>query len=321
MKWKRNSYGGAIPFVYYDNVGIRWVQVEIQGLLQGSLLCIPFIRTCTSSIIRFVNTGTYYRSFPEIPEFQTPFLPCFRRPCNLKNKIVRADIGSLSSVPRQHGRQTQRKGTFPCFQCAQCANVLKGPKISHPLTGTDIPIQGFYTCDSKQVVYAIKCPCGKIYVGETTQAIKDRISHHKSDIRCGKDHLPIPHHFREAGHGVTQLRFLVLEQISQNRSGERIKRLKSVYISDPAAGLTTAWDRLEKGVCSPEAIEDALLKQLQDFPKISGKDASKFQELSDLPFELQLAKTDTHSPGLSYLDTTRGVKPIVVKLPYNVQKR
>ncbi|CAJ0963374.1 unnamed protein product [Ranitomeya imitator] len=65
-------------------------------------------------------------------------------------------------------------------------------------TGSDIPIQGFFTCNSKDVVYAIKCPCGKMYVGETTQAIKERISHHKSDIRCGKYHLPIPNHFREA---------------------------------------------------------------------------------------------------------------------------
>ncbi|KAM4032594.1 uncharacterized protein ACNLHF_019812 [Anomaloglossus baeobatrachus] len=105
------------------------------------------------------------------------------------------------------------------------------------------------------------------------------------------------------------------------RSTERIKRLRSVYISDPTTGLATAWDRLEKGFGSPEAIEDALLKQLYDLPKISGKDASKYQELSDLLSELQLAKTDTHLPGLSYLDTARGVKPIVAKLPYNVQER
>ncbi|CAJ0962968.1 unnamed protein product [Ranitomeya imitator] len=151
-------------------------------------------------------------SFPNVPEFQVPLLSCFRRPSNLKNSIVRADVGSRSKVPRQTFLQTSQKGTFPCLQCAQCANVLKGPKISHPQTGSDIPIQGFFTCNSKEVVYAIKCPCGKMYVGETTQAIKDRISHHKSDIRCGKYHLPIPNHFREAGHTVAQLRFLVLEQ-------------------------------------------------------------------------------------------------------------
>ncbi|CAJ0955407.1 unnamed protein product [Ranitomeya imitator] len=160
-------------------------------------------------------------SFPKIPEFQAPFLPCFRRPNNLKNKIVRSDVGSPASTLRQTFLQTPRRGTFPCLQCAQCANVLRGHKISHPLTGADIPIRGFFTCQSTQVVYAIKCPCGKIYVGETSQAIKDRISHHKSDIRCGKFHLPIPYHFREGGHSIAQLRFLVLEQISLNRRGDK----------------------------------------------------------------------------------------------------
>ncbi|CAJ0931127.1 unnamed protein product [Ranitomeya imitator] len=158
-------------------------------------------------------------SYPDIPEFRTPFLPCFRKPSNLRNKLVRADMGSIQRVPRQVFLQTQRKGTFPCLKCSQCANVLKGPRISHPLTGTDIPIRGFFTCDSQYVVYAIKCPCGQIYVGETTQAVKDRISQHKSDIRCGKTHLPVPNHFHQAGHTIAQLRFLVLEQIFSNRRG------------------------------------------------------------------------------------------------------
>ncbi|CAJ0930540.1 unnamed protein product, partial [Ranitomeya imitator] len=141
-------------------------------------------------------------SFPDIPEFQAPFLPCFRRPSNLKNSIVRADIGSRLKVSRQaFFYKLHRK-------CAQCANVLKGPKISHPQTGSDIPIQGFFTCNSKDVVYAIKCPCGKMY----------------SDIRCGKYHLPIPNHFREAGHSVAQLRFLVLEQVSLNRRGGNLRK-------------------------------------------------------------------------------------------------
>ncbi|CAJ0964658.1 unnamed protein product [Ranitomeya imitator] len=61
---------------------------------------------------------------------------------------------------------------------------------------------------------------------ETTQAIKDRISHHKSDIRCKKNHLPIPYHFNTAGHTIAQLRFWVLEQVNVGRrSGDLTKRL------------------------------------------------------------------------------------------------
>ncbi|XP_073405860.1 uncharacterized protein [Dendrobates tinctorius] len=105
------------------------------------------------------------------------------------------------------------------------------------------------------------------------------------------------------------------------QSTERVKRLRSVHISNPTAGLMAAWERLERNFGSPEAIEDALFKRLQSFPKISSKDSSKFLELSDLLLELQLAKADTHLPGLSYLDTARGVNPIISKLPYNVQEK
>ncbi|CAJ0918932.1 unnamed protein product [Ranitomeya imitator] len=117
-------------------------------------------------------------------------------------------IEKSTSVPL-HSTQ----GNIPFLQCAQFANVLKGPSISHPQTGVDIPFFGFFTCDSKQVVYAIKCPCGMIY------AVKDRISHHKSDIRCKKNHLPVPYNFNTAGHSIAQLQFFVLEQISMNRRG------------------------------------------------------------------------------------------------------
>ncbi|CAJ0954363.1 unnamed protein product [Ranitomeya imitator] len=193
----------------------------------GSPPRIPLVHTFHPFLYKFHNKIRKHwhilrDSFPEVPEFQIPFMPCFRHPNNLRNKVVRADIGSRLTMPKQLFLRTQKKGTFPCLQCAQCANVLKGPKISHPQTGADIPIQVFFTCNSKQVIYAIKCPCGKVYVGETMQTIKERISHHKSDIRCGKNHLPIPYHFQEAGHSVTQLRFLVLEQRSDLEFNIRI---------------------------------------------------------------------------------------------------
>ncbi|CAJ0941274.1 unnamed protein product, partial [Ranitomeya imitator] len=73
----------------------------------------------------------------------------------------------------------------------------------------------------------IKCPCGLAYIGKTTQAVRDRISQHKSNIRCNRDHLPLPHHFRTMGHNIAQLKFKVVEQIEQGRRGQnRVKLLK-----------------------------------------------------------------------------------------------
>ncbi|XP_044152103.1 uncharacterized protein LOC122939941 [Bufo gargarizans] len=104
-------------------------------------------------------------------------------------------------------------------------------------------------------------------------------------------------------------------------SAGRVKRLKTVHIDHPDAGLVAAWARLEQAYGSSEAIESALFKRLQYFPKIGNKDYCKLQDLSDLLVELELAKTDSRLPGLSFLDTAHGVNPVVSKLPYGLQEK
>lgn len=89
-----------------------------------------------------------------------------------------------------------------------------------------------------------------MYVGETTQRARDRISKHKSTIRCKNPLLPPPHHFLENGHNVSQLRFQILEQITPlRRGGDRIKLLKQreaywIHQLDTLTpkGLNREWD-------------------------------------------------------------------------------
>ncbi|XP_077137512.1 uncharacterized protein LOC143803305 [Ranitomeya variabilis] len=185
----------------------------------------PFSALVQSTIKKHWNILT--KSYPDIPEFTRPFLPCFKRAKNLKDRLVKADVGSSTMVPRQTFLQTQRQGTFPCLNCLQCGNIQRGSSIYHPQTGKAIPIKGFYTCESTFVVYLIKCPCGLAYVGETTQMVRDRVAQHKSTIRCKKTHLPLPHHFSEQNHSIAQLRFQVLEQVDTPRRGQnRTKMLQ-----------------------------------------------------------------------------------------------
>ncbi|OCT65784.1 hypothetical protein XELAEV_18042032mg [Xenopus laevis] len=110
-------------------------------------------------------------------------------------------------------------GTFPCLSCANCNNITKGQSFTHPHTGWKFNITNYYTCNSTFVIYLIKCPCGLAYVGETTQKVKDRIKQHKSNIRCNYNHLPIPSHFREARHTVSQLRYQVIDDVGPLRCG------------------------------------------------------------------------------------------------------
>lgn len=105
------------------------------------------------------------------------------------------------------------------------------------------------------------------------------------------------------------------------KSSEQAKRIRAVHTLNPAAGAKMVWKRLEECYGSSEVIEDALLKKIEEFPRLTNKDSDKLRELGDILLELQCAKSDGALPGLVYLDTARGVRPIVEKLPFNLQER
>lgn len=104
-------------------------------------------------------------------------------------------------------------------------------------------------------------------------------------------------------------------------SAEQAKRIRSVHVLNPAAGLSMVWQRLEDCYGTPEVIEHALLKKIEDFPKLTNKDNAKLRELGDILLELECAKAEGFLPGLAFLDTARGVNPIAEKLPYSLQEK
>ena len=61
--------------------------------------------------------------------------------------------------------------------------------------------------------------------------------------------------------------------------------------------------------------------KIENFPRLTNRGTVKLRELSDILHELERAKQDGALSGLSYLDTARGVKQIVEKLPYNLQEK
>ncbi|OCU00930.1 hypothetical protein XELAEV_18006708mg [Xenopus laevis] len=95
----------------------------------------------------------------------------------------------------------------------QCPNIFKGKEFVHLGTGCWVQLQGHYTCISKYVIYALTCPCGLIYIGETTQMVKSHIFQHKSSINLGNTSLPVSKHFLEMGHNADQLKYMVLDGI------------------------------------------------------------------------------------------------------------
>ncbi|XP_017275504.2 uncharacterized protein LOC108249317 [Kryptolebias marmoratus] len=104
-------------------------------------------------------------------------------------------------------------------------------------------------------------------------------------------------------------------------SAEQVEQIRAIHINNPVNGLNMMWNRLEQCYGSAEAIEDALFKRIEAFPKITPKDYSKLRKFSDLLMEIQSAKDDGDLPGLAFLDTARGVNPIVQKLPFHLQEK
>ncbi|XP_053565001.1 uncharacterized protein LOC128655382 [Bombina bombina] len=103
-------------------------------------------------------------------------------------------------------------------------------------------------------------------------------------------------------------------------SSQQAKRIRSVHVHNPIDGVKMVWQRLEECYGSPEAIENALLMKLENFPKISNKDNIKLRELCDM-LAVNAAKTGGFLSGLAYLDTARGIRPIIEKLPYSLQEK
>lgn len=104
-------------------------------------------------------------------------------------------------------------------------------------------------------------------------------------------------------------------------SAEQVRRIKTVNIRNPPTGLYMAWERLDEIYGSPEAVEQALFNKLENFPKVTTKDPQRLRDLADLLTELLAAKEDGYLAGLSYLDTSRGIKPIIEKQPCNLQEK
>ncbi|OCT81575.1 hypothetical protein XELAEV_18028398mg [Xenopus laevis] len=86
----------------------------------------------------------------------------------------------------------------------------------------------YATRNTSSVVYLLKCPCGNIYIGQTSRCVKERIKEHKGNIRNfvpNKDTM-VSRHFSENQQNVSQLRWLVVEVVKiQTRAGDKKKSL------------------------------------------------------------------------------------------------
>lgn len=121
-------------------------------------------------------------------------------------------------------------GTYPCLSCGCCNSIIKGENVVHPSKGHNIKLQHFATCKTTGVIYMLKCPCGKAYVGKTKREVRKRIGEHKRSItNCDLEKqisvTPVSRHFRMQGHNSNQLRWLVLQIVNTPPRGGDFNRI------------------------------------------------------------------------------------------------
>ncbi|OCT89505.1 hypothetical protein XELAEV_18018126mg [Xenopus laevis] len=162
------------------------------------------------------------KAYPQIGEFVAPPVMSYRRGKTIGGMVTSSEV--KTQFKRSDAFLGRRKlGMYPCLGCVQCSREA----FINPSSGEKISLRGHFTCMSKYVIYALTCPCGFIYIGETTQMVKSRISQHKSSINLGNIRLPVSKHFLEAGLVADQLKYMVLEGIPPLKfGGNRELKLK-----------------------------------------------------------------------------------------------
>ncbi|XP_077155825.1 uncharacterized protein LOC143818374 isoform X2 [Ranitomeya variabilis] len=103
-----------------------------------------------------------------------------RRAPNLRDLLTRSHF--TRPTVRLH-RGIVLRGSFPCGDCNVCPHMIPTRNIFlHPTRNSRHPLKAYINCKSRDVIYALICPCRLVYVGQTSQELKKRVQKHISTI-------------------------------------------------------------------------------------------------------------------------------------------
>ena len=149
-------------------------------------------------------------------------LVAYRRPPNLRDLLVRATF--------LQQRETYKRNS-PCKRphCKACAHIKTGTMFSNTTTGTRFRVKATSDCGTSNMVYLIECrQCAIQYVWETENALRVRLTGHRSDIRHWRIEKPVAKHFSLPDHSMEDLKVMVMSSL-WIFSIEKIHREDSEY--------------------------------------------------------------------------------------------
>ena len=165
---------------------------------------------------------------PHLKEaFPLPPMVAYRRPPNLKEKLIRARIPPRYSRPRR-----QTPGMKKCkYNCLTCPYVQPCKTIKATATKFAHDIQGSVDCQTQNVVYCLSCDrCQEQYVGETEKSLAQRFGQHRGYVRNKNLDKATGQHFNQPGHSMADMRIMVMEKV-HSKDPQMRKTRESFYIN------------------------------------------------------------------------------------------
>ncbi|XP_029454272.1 uncharacterized protein LOC115089946 [Rhinatrema bivittatum] len=156
-------------------------------------------------ILQHWHVLTFHESLQNRPLFART------RGRNLRDILVHSDSYQTDTEPTP--------GQYRCQGCSVCKHVLETKSFQHPTMPYKQVLSRHFDCSTDRVIYAILCPCQKLYIGQTKLSICTRIIQHRSCIHTGKIESPLVKHWQDCGHTEDQLKFCILQQRPNRRGG------------------------------------------------------------------------------------------------------
>lgn len=140
-----------------------------------------------------------------------------RRAPNLKDKLVNSHFTCPKTT--SDGPSKGVKGTFSCGHCNMCQFMLGKREFIDPQNNKSYSLKHFVNCKSRNVVYALICPCQKVYVDQASQELKKRIQKHLSIITLARCDEVALHFFKHHKSKILGIHIVGLDHITTNIQG------------------------------------------------------------------------------------------------------
>ena len=152
--------------------------------------------------------------------FRDKPMMAFRRPRNLRDELVKSRL-------KRHREENRDRRKCGKTHCQICKLINEGDKFYDK--GRTYHINYSFDCDSRGVVYLIKCKkCLKLYVGSTIKTFPTRFNNHKSSMKRyerGQMRIPGEHlyaHFFDEGHvGLADVEVMIIDRTNVNDPTQR----------------------------------------------------------------------------------------------------